>query len=92
MGALQRIQRAIREQRYRISSHANEEMSEDNLVTEDVENVILRGRIMRKFTRDPRGTRYEVVGDTRDGRRARVVCRFLTSGMLLVITAYEDEE
>jgi hypothetical protein len=92
MHALQRIQRAIREQRYRISSHANEEMSEDNLVAEDVENVIIRGRIIRKFTRDPRGTRYEVVGDTRDGRRARVVCRFLPSGLLLVITAYEDEE
>jgi hypothetical protein len=91
MRALQRIQRAIREQGYRISSHANEEMSEDNLVAKDVENVILRGRIMRKFTRDPRGTRYEVVGNTTDGRRARVVCRFLPSGMLLVITAYEDE-
>ena len=92
MRALQRIQKAIREQRYRISSHANEEMSEDNLVAEDVENVILRGRIMRKFTRDPRGPRYEVAGDTTDGRRARVVCRFLLSGVLLVITAYEDEE
>jgi hypothetical protein len=92
MRALQRVQRAIREQRYRISSHANEEMSEDNLVAKDVENVILRGRIMRKFTRDPRGTRYEIVGHTPDARRARVVCRFLPSGMLLVITAYEDEE
>jgi len=92
MRALQRMQRAIREQRYRISSHANEEMSEDNLVAEDVENVILRGRITRKFTRAPRGTRYEVVGDTTDGRRARIVCRFLPSGVLLVITAYEDEE
>jgi hypothetical protein len=92
MPALQRIQRAIHEQRYRISSHANEEMSEDNLVAEDVENIILRGRTMRKFTRDPRGTRYEVAGDTRDGRRARVVCRFLPSSVLLVITAYEDKE
>jgi hypothetical protein len=65
-------------------------MSEDNLVAEDIENVILRGRIMQKFTRDPRGTRYEVVGEARDGRGARVVCRFLPSGVLLVITAYED--
>jgi hypothetical protein len=67
-------------------------MSEDNLVAEDIENVILSGGIMRKFTRDPRGTRYEIVGDTTDGRRARAVCRFLPSDMLLVITAYEDEE
>ncbi len=92
MRALQRIQRAMREQRYRISSHANEEMSEDNLVAKDVENVILRGRVIRKFTRDPRGTRYEIAGHTLGGRRARVVCRFLPSGVLLIITAYEDEE
>jgi len=92
MRALQRMQKAVREQRYRISSHANEEMSEDNLVAEDVENIILRGRIVRRFTRDPRGTRYEVVGDTTDGRRARVVCRFLSSGVLLLITAYAEEE
>jgi hypothetical protein len=92
MRALQRMQTAIREQGYRISSHANEEMSEDNLVAQDVENVILRGRIARRFTRDPRGTRYEVTGDTADGRRARVVCRFLSSGVLLLITAYVEEE
>jgi hypothetical protein len=80
MRTLQRIQRAIREQRYRISSHASEEMSEDNLVARDAENVILNGRIMRKFTRDPRGTHYEIAGHTLGGRRARVVCRFFTFG------------
>ena len=44
------------------------------------------------FTRDPRGTRYEVIGDATDGRRGGVVCRFLRSGVLLIITAYAEEE
>ena len=66
--ALARMQQAIREQRYRISSHANEEMSEDDLAADDIEAVILGGEIKRKFTRDPRGTRYEVSGETTDGR------------------------
>ncbi len=35
---------------------------------------------------------YEVTGTTTDGRRASVVCRFLTSGVLLIITAYVHEE
>lgn len=35
MRAIQRMHQAIREQRYRISSHANEEMSEDELVAGD---------------------------------------------------------
>jgi acyl-CoA reductase-like NAD-dependent aldehyde dehydrogenase len=91
MRVLQRLRRAIREQRYRISSHANEEMSEDGLEAIDVEHVILTGDAARRFTRDPRGTRYEVVGGTTDGRRAAVVCRFLPSGVVLIITAYVVE-
>lgn len=92
MNILHRIRQAIREQRYRISSHANEEMSEDELEAEDIENIILTGNIVRKFTRDPRGTRYEIVGAATDNRRAYVICRFLSSGILLIITAYAEEE
>jgi hypothetical protein len=92
MGELRRMRQAIREQRYRISSHANDEMADDFLVAADIENIILTGEITRKFTHDPRGTRYEVFGDTLDYRRAYVVCRFLLSGVLLIITAYVEEE
>jgi hypothetical protein len=48
MRTLLRLRQAIIQQRYRISSHANEEMSEDGLVAEDVEHVILGGRIVRR--------------------------------------------
>jgi hypothetical protein len=92
MDELRRMRQAIREQRYRISSHANDEMADDFLVAADIENIILTGEITRKFTHDPRGTRYEVLGDTIDYRRAYVVCRFLLSGVLLIITAYVEEE
>ena len=92
MRILHRIHQAICEQRYRISSHANEEMSEDKLETKDIESIILTGKVVRKFTRDPQGTRYEIVGDTTDGRRAYVICRFLPSVILLIITAYGEKE
>lgn len=92
MDVLQRMRRAIGEQRYRISSHANAEMADDSLIAVDIENIILTGEITRMFTHDPRGTRYEVVGDTADYRPAYVVCRFLLSGALLIITAYVEEE
>jgi hypothetical protein len=92
MNELERIRQVVHEQRYRISSHANEEMSDDDLESHDVEQVLLTGTIRRRLTHDPRGTRYEVTGDTTDGRQAAVVCRFLTSGWLLIITVYELEE
>lgn len=92
MGTLQRIQDAILEQNYRISSHANEEMSDDDLESEDIESIILSGMISRQFTHDQRGPRYEVLGKTVDKRWAYVVCRFIPSGTLLIITAYLDED
>lgn len=88
MRALQSMRLAVKEQRYRISSHANEEMSKDELMSLDIESIILTGKIVQRYTRDPRGTRYEIMGNTTDGRRACVVCRFLPSGVLLIITAY----
>lgn len=92
MRELERIRQAVNDQCYRISSHANEEMSEDDLESHDVEQVLLTGTITRRLTRDPRGTRYEVTGEIADGRQAAVVCRFLASGWLLLITAYTIED
>jgi len=85
---MQRIRRAIRNQNYRISAHANEEMAKDWLEAIDVESVILTGRITQTFTGDPRGLRYEVLGKTTTDQPACVVSRFFLSGTLLIITAW----
>jgi len=63
-------------------------MAEDNLILDDIEMAILNGRIRRRFTRDPRGTRYEIVGSATDGRWVAVVCRIKATGKLLLITTY----
>ena len=89
---IDRIRQAIRDQTYRLSSHAIEEMGEDKLESEDIEEIILTGAVGRSLTRDPRGARYEVIGSTVDGRRACVVCRFLATSVLLIITAYATDE
>lgn len=85
------MRRVVRDQKYRISSHANDEMADDLLMSADVEQIILTGSIARVFTEDPRGTRYEVLGETPDRRNAYMVCRFLFSDVLLIITAYAEE-
>jgi hypothetical protein len=45
MDVLRRMRQAIREQRYRVSSHANDEMADDFLVAVDIENIVLTGEI-----------------------------------------------
>ena len=68
--------------------HFFEEMANDDLLFADIERVIVTGRIRRRFTRDPRGARYEIVGTTTDDREAAVICRLKQTGKLLFITTY----
>ena len=90
---LKRIRRAIRAGRYEFTVHALEEMDEDDLDETDVRQAILHGEISAELTDDPRGMRFVVRGTTGDKEREmEVVCRFLPSGLLRVITAYQLEE
>lgn len=66
--------------------HFIEEMAEDYLTFADIEMAVANGKVRRRFSRDPRGTRYEVVGPATDGRPLAVVCRLKTTGKLLLIT------
>jgi hypothetical protein len=61
------------------------------LVAIDVENAILTGTIVKRFTRDVRGTRYEVVGEACDNRPIAVVCRLVRNSRLIIITVYALE-
>jgi len=62
---------------------SSKKLADDNLTFDDVENAIAKGRLRKKFTRDPRGTRYEIVGPARDERKIAVICRFKSTGKLL---------
>jgi hypothetical protein len=71
--------------------HFFEEMANDDLVFADIERVVAEGRIRRRFTRDPRGTRYEIIGPATDERTVAVICRLKETGKLLFITTYALE-
>jgi hypothetical protein len=83
------IREKVRRQQYEFAiPHFFEEMANDDLVFADIEMVIAGGRVRRRFTRDPRGTRYEIVGTAIDGRPVAVICRIKETGKLLFITTY----
>lgn len=89
MSLIHTIRDKIAQQEFEFTlPHFFEEMLDDNLTFEDIETAIAHGRINRKFTLDPRGTRYEVVGPALDGREIAVICRIKTTGNLLLITTY----
>lgn len=74
-----------------MSSHAEEEMAEDDFERQDVENAILQGFIQKKLTHNTRGTRYRIEGHATDERSMHVLCRFKETGSLIIITVYEKE-
>jgi hypothetical protein len=87
---LERIQSAIVDHRYALMEHAYEEMDEDDLDVLDIESAILTGGIAQVLTRDPRGTRYVIVGKATDqDTGVGVVVRFVEHDRLLIVTVYE---
>ena len=93
MAIIDVIREKLRNQEYEFAlPHFFEELANDNLIFADIEMSIANGQINRKFTRDPRGTRYEVVGPAADGRKIAVICRIKSTGKLLLITTYALEE
>jgi hypothetical protein len=93
LAIIHKIREKVEKQEYEFTiPHFFEEMADDNLTFADIEMAIAKGRIRRKFTRDPRGTRYEVIGPTTGGREIGIICRIKSTGKLLLITTYALEE
>ena len=90
MSIIEKIRQKIRGRDYYLSSHAEEEMAEDNFERQDVENALLHGFVDKKLTHDPRGTRYRIEGPSLDGRRnMQIICRYKETGSLIIITVYK---
>lgn len=89
MKVMTKIRHAFFEKQYEFAiPHFFEEMADDELEFPDIEHAIKTGRIRRKMTDDPRGTRYEVVGRSLDERDIAIICRFKSTGKLLLITTF----
>ena len=88
---IKQIREKIRTGNYELTRHAEEEREEDNLEVVDLESAIINGKIVKKLTHDPRGTRYVLRGCATDERIVRVVCRILASGKLRIVTSYVEE-
>jgi len=87
--ATDRIRKKFFDKEYEFTiPHFFEEMADDDIEFSDIERVIKTGKVRRKFTQDPRGTRYEITGYSYDEREIAIVCRIKGTGKLLFITTY----
>jgi hypothetical protein len=91
--SMRRIRLAAREGHYVYSVHALEEMDDDDLLDSDVLEVMMRGKVIAKLAGDWRGPRFVLRGLALDKEtQVEVICRFLPSAILRIITVYAVNE
>ena len=79
----------IRTLNYVVSTHAAEELEDDNLNILDLENIVLTGEIIeRQRDAKTREVKCVVAGVTLDGTAAEAVVKVGFTGKLIVITVY----
>ncbi len=79
----------IRTLNYVVSTHAAEELEDDNLNILDLEDIVLTGKIIeRQRDAKTREVKCVVAGITLDGTAAEAVVKVGFTGKLVVITVY----
>ncbi|NRF71017.1 DUF4258 domain-containing protein [Aquincola sp. S2] len=87
--SIAQLRHLIRTLSYVVSTHAADELEDDNLTILDLENIILTGQIIeRQRDRTTRETKYIIQGVTLEGAAGEVVAKVGPSGKLIVITIY----
>jgi uncharacterized DUF497 family protein len=87
-----RIRQQVLEQSYDITDHALDEAADDGFDIFDIETALLTGQIVKQYRKDPRGTRYEIIGVTANRERhVAVVGRFRGDRIFRIITVYDAD-
>lgn len=81
------IQERIRRKEYYFSKHGDQERQNDNLTIAEVEEALLRGRIIEQYENTGRGESCLVVGFTDSGKPIHDVCG-VRGNWLVIITVY----
>ena len=86
---IRQLRDLVRKLDYVVSTHAAEELEDDDLSIFDLESIILTGRIAdRQRDVHTNEIKYLVSGVTLGGKRAQTVAKVGVSRKLVVITVY----
>jgi hypothetical protein len=88
---LQRIQAKIRALDYVMTTHADQEMDDDDLTIFDIEQVLLTGQIIERQRDQQTGDwKYLIQGLTDDGLNVIVVAKLSPTDTVVIITVYVE--
>ena len=83
------IRALVRSLNYVVTTHASDELDDDNLSILDLENIVLTGSITsRQRDRETREVKCVIQGVTLDGGAAETIVKVGHGGKLVFITVY----
>jgi hypothetical protein len=87
------LQTKVRENRYRLTSHAEKEREADHITVQVIEEAILSERceLIEDYPTDPRGPSCLMLGFTKAELPIHMVCGHLYEPEFLVITIYRPD-
>lgn len=89
---LWQFKKFVREKRFIVTLHAEEEMDEDELSIFDIERAILTGNIIeRQKDANKEEWKYLIRGQAIDKKEIIVVAKPGLTGKMAIITVYRDE-
>ena len=89
---LSKFKECVRENRYVVTLHGEEEMDEDELSIFDVERAILTGIIIEKQKDSEKEEwKYIIRGQTIDGSVIAIVAKLSLTNKMVIITVYRDK-
>jgi hypothetical protein len=88
---LKRVRELIRTRQYVMTTHAEDEMLADDLTVDDVESVVLTGRIVQRQKDHSSGEwKYLVGGRSLADDPATIVVKVGPTGKAVVITVFRE--
>ena len=85
---LDRIRAQARADEVRLTQHAQQEMSEEQISLDETLEAILQGQVLEDYPKHRRGACCLICGFTQSGRALHVVCTTALA-VLIIITVYE---
>ena len=89
---LSQFKECIRENRYIVTLHGEEEIDEDELSIFDVERAVLTGVIIERQKDSEKGEwKYIIRGQAIDTSMIAIVTKLSPTNKMVIITVYRDE-
>lgn len=85
-----RLHRQAEKDLFRVTTHAHQEMVEENISLDDVINVLLKATLIENYPGHKRGACCLVCGRNATGRCLHVVCT-TSLDIAIIITVYEPK-